>query len=229
MYINKWIFEYYVSKIDNMYIYVCMCMYVCMYVYKCPCVVYKCIYWCRYRNLSDCVCMYVWRDMTCTVCTVWQVAGSYALSYCKGRVPYPGSGMKIYPSVQEEGDCASMALAGSEVKSALSILQQGHTDRQRQVNDTGTHRQTAHAKGPSPSPSTKRQENRHMFMYFYMNVCMYVYININRNGKWMNINKWKICEKDWFYGHFCMYVGMAIGTAYVCKYACMYVCMYICI
>ena len=37
--------------------------------------------------------------MTCTVCTVWQVAGSFALSYCKGRVPYLGSGMKIYSSV----------------------------------------------------------------------------------------------------------------------------------
>ena len=39
MYVNEWIFENYVSKIDYMYIYVCMyvCMsigtaYVCMYV-----------------------------------------------------------------------------------------------------------------------------------------------------------------------------------------------------
>ncbi len=97
---------------------------------------------------------------------VWQVAGSYTLSYCKGRVPYLVSGMKIYSSVQEEGDCASMALVGSEVKSAQLILQQGHTDRQTdrqtQVSDTGTHRQTAHAKGPSHSPSTIRQENTHI-------------------------------------------------------------------
>ena len=83
--------------------------------------------------------MYVWLDgglyeilwgMTCTVCTVWQVAGSYTLSYCKGRVPYRVSGMKIYSSVQEQGDCAIMALGGSEMKSAPSPLQQGHTDRQ---------------------------------------------------------------------------------------------------
>ena len=68
--------------------------------------------------------------MTCTVCTVWQVAGSSALSYCKGRVPYLVSGMKIYSSVKEEGDCAILAIVGSPVKSAPSILQQGHTDRQ---------------------------------------------------------------------------------------------------
>jgi hypothetical protein len=63
--------------------------------------------------------------MTCTVCTV----GSSALSYCKGRVPYIVSGMKIYSSVQEEGDCAITALVCSEMKGALSLLQQGHTDR----------------------------------------------------------------------------------------------------
>ena len=68
--------------------------------------------------------------MTCTVCTVWQVAGSSALSYCKGRVPYLVSGMKIYSSVQEEDDCASMAIEGSPVEGAASILKQGHTDRQ---------------------------------------------------------------------------------------------------
>ena len=72
----------------------------------------------------------IWRGMTCTVCTVCQVAGSYALSYCKGRVPYIGGGMKIYSSVQEESDCASMAIAGSLMKSAPFLLQQGHTDRQ---------------------------------------------------------------------------------------------------
>ena len=82
------------------------------------------------------VCMYgrvyeiLWWGMTCTVCTVWQVAGSYTLSYCKGRVPYSVSGMKIYSSVQEQGDCAIMAIAGREMKSAPSLLQQGHTDRQ---------------------------------------------------------------------------------------------------
>jgi hypothetical protein len=80
--------------------------------------------------------------MTCTVCTVWQVAGSYTLSYCKGRVPDPNKGMKIYSSVQEEGDCAIMALRGSEMKSVLSKLQQGHIDRQTQISDTGTHIQT---------------------------------------------------------------------------------------
>ncbi len=61
---------------------------------------------------------------------VWQVAGSYTLSYCKGRVPYLVSGMKIYSSVQEQGDCASMAIEGSEVEGAPFNLQQGHTDRQ---------------------------------------------------------------------------------------------------
>ena len=61
------------------------------------------------------------------------MAGSSALSYCKGRVPYNGSGMKIYSSVQEEGGCASMVIAGSAMKSALSILQQEHTDRQTDV------------------------------------------------------------------------------------------------
>ena len=59
------------------------------------------------------------------------------------------------------------------VKSAASILQQGHTDRQTQVSDTGTHRQTAHAKGPSHSPSNIREENTHICM----NVCMYVCMN----------------------------------------------------
>ena len=118
--------------------------------------------------------------MTCTVCTVWQVAGSSALSYCKGRVPYLVSGMKIYSSVQEEGDCANMAIVCSLMKSALSILQQEdtdrQTDRQTQVSDTGTHRQTAHAKGPLHSPSTIRQENTLICMYECMYVCMYVRI-----------------------------------------------------
>ena len=59
---------------------------------------------------------------------------SYVLSYCMGRVPYLGSGMKIYSSVQEEGDCASIALGGSEMKSAPSQLQQGYTDRQKDTS-----------------------------------------------------------------------------------------------
>ena len=126
-------------------------MYVCMYVCKVECMI----------EMS--------RGMTCTVCTVWQVAGSSTLSYCMGRVLYLVSGMKIYSSVQEEGDCASMALVGSQVKSASSPLQQGHTDRQTdrqtQVSDTGTHRQTAHAKGPSHYPNTIRQENKHICMH----------------------------------------------------------------
>jgi hypothetical protein len=118
---------------------------------------YVCVYVSMYGGVYA-----MWRGMTCTVC-VWQVAGSYTLSYGKGRVPYLGSGMKIYSSVQEQGDCASMAIAGSDVKSAPSPLQQGHTDRQTdEVSDTGTHRQTAHAKGPSLSPSTIRQENMHI-------------------------------------------------------------------
>jgi hypothetical protein len=80
----------------------------------------------------------MWWGITCIACTVWQVAGSYTLSYCKGRVPYLVSGMKIYSSVQEQGDCASMALEGSEVKSAASRLQQGHADRQTdRQTDTG--------------------------------------------------------------------------------------------
>ena len=40
------------------------------------------------------------------------------------RVPYHGSGMKIYSSVQEEGDCARIAIVGSVVKSAPFIILQ---------------------------------------------------------------------------------------------------------
>ena len=137
-------------------------MYECMYV---------CMYICMVGGLYE-----MWRGMTCIVCTVWQVAGSSALSYCKGRVPYIGSGMKIYSSVQEQSDCAIMAPEDSVVKSGPLILQQGHTDRQTdrqtQVSDTGTHRQTAHAKGPSHYPSTIRQENTHICMYVFMVECM---------------------------------------------------------
>jgi hypothetical protein len=87
----------------------------------------------KYDNLYMYVCMYggvyeiLWRGMTCTVCTV---RGSSALSYCKGMVPYQVSSMKIYSSVQEQSDCASMVIVSSLMKSAPSPLQQGHTDRQ---------------------------------------------------------------------------------------------------
>ena len=101
----------------------------------------------KYDNLcmySMYVCMYgrvyeiLWWGMTCTVCTVWQVAESSALSYCKGKVPYSVSSIKIYSSVQEEGDCANLVIVGSEVKSAPSKLQQGHTDRQPMPRDPHT-------------------------------------------------------------------------------------------
>ncbi len=84
-------------------------------------------------QLSMYVCMYgglyeiLWRGVTGSA---WQVVRLSALSYCKGRIPYLVSGMKIYSSVQEQVDCAIMALVGSDVKSAPSPLQQGHTDRQ---------------------------------------------------------------------------------------------------
>ena len=65
----------------------------------------------------------LWWGMTCTVL---QVAESSALSYCKGRVPYSVSGMKIYSSVQEQGDCAIMAPEGSPVKSAPFPLVLGY-------------------------------------------------------------------------------------------------------
>ena len=132
---------------------------------------YVCVYVCMHGGLYG-----MWRGMTCTVCTVWQVAGSYTLSYCKGRVPYMVSGMKIYSSVQEEGDCASMTTEGSSaMKSAPSPLQQGHTDRQRQVSDTGTHIQTdSPCQGTSHYPSIIHQENMHICMY----VCMYVYMYV---------------------------------------------------
>jgi hypothetical protein len=120
-----------------------------------------------------CLCMYVCmvECMRCGTVGVWQVTGSNTLSYCKGRVPYLVSGMKIYPSVQEEGDCASIAIEGSPMRTlSPSYNRDTQTDRQTQVSDTGTHRQTVHAKGPSHSPSTIRQENRHICMY----VCKYV-------------------------------------------------------
>jgi hypothetical protein len=46
------------------------------------------------------------------------------------------------------------------------------TDRQTQVSDTGTHRQTAHAKR---EPHTMwEEENKHIFTYVCMYLCMYV-------------------------------------------------------
>jgi hypothetical protein len=126
----------------------------------------------------------MWRGITCTVCTVWQVTGSSALSYFKGRVPYSVSGMKIYSSVQKEGDCAIMALGGSLMKSAPSLLQQGHadrqTDRQTQVSDTGTHRQTD--RQPMPRDLTLPEQHtpgEQAHMYVCMYVCMYVRLCIH--------------------------------------------------
>ncbi len=101
-------------------------MYVCKFIFFNECI-YE--YYVNYSHMFMYVCM--GECMRCGTVGVWQVAGSYALSYCKGRVPYYlVSGMNIYPSVQEEGDCAIMAPIGSVMKSADSILQQGHTDRQ---------------------------------------------------------------------------------------------------
>ena len=111
----------------------------------------------------------MWRGKTYAVCTVWQVAGSYTLSYCKGRVPYRVSGMKIYSSVQEEGDCASMALAGSQVKSASSPLQQGHTDRQTDRRRLATQGHTDRQGTLTLPEHYTREEQAHMY------VCMYVY------------------------------------------------------
>ena len=72
-----------------------MCMYVCKFIFVNECIYEYNVYVCMYGGVND----EMWQGMTCTVCTVWQVAGSYALFYCKGRVPYLGSGMKIYSSV----------------------------------------------------------------------------------------------------------------------------------
>ena len=142
-------------------------------------------------HASTNVCMYggvheiLWRGMTCSVCTVWQVAGSSTLSYCKGRVPYLVSGMKIYTSVQEEGDCASIAITGSVVKSVASPLQQGHTDRQTdrqiQVSDTGTHRQTdSPCQGTLTLPehhTPGEQARMYVLRIYELSTNEYVYLN----------------------------------------------------
>jgi hypothetical protein len=68
----------------------CVCMYVSLYlsmnVFTNTMLIISYVYVCMYVCMGD-------------VVGVWQVAGSSALSYCKGRVPYLVSGMKIYPSV----------------------------------------------------------------------------------------------------------------------------------
>jgi hypothetical protein len=120
------------------------------------------------------VCIYggvyeMWRGMICTLCNVWQVAGSSTLSYCKGRVPYRVSGMKIYSSVQEEGDCASIALGGSLMESAPSPLQQGHTDRQTDRRRLATQGHTDRQPMPREPHTMWEEENKHICMY----VCMY--------------------------------------------------------
>jgi hypothetical protein len=60
MYINEGIFEYYVSKIDYMIIYVCMneSKFVCMYEYRDCIYMYVHMYLCMYE-FRDCICMYV--------------------------------------------------------------------------------------------------------------------------------------------------------------------------
>jgi len=57
----------------------------------------------------------VWWGMPCTLCTVWQVAGSSTLFFCMGRVPYIVSGGDVYSSIQEDSDDAVMATGGSVV------------------------------------------------------------------------------------------------------------------
>ena len=132
-YVYKWIY----LQIQCM----CICIYVCICMYNtvsvCTYVVFIYFDLRTNKHLILYICMYVWwsawdvagYDMYCVYC----MAGGrvvYTILLCKGRVPYLVSGMKIYPSVQEEDDCASMAIACSVVKSAPSPLQQGHTDRQ---------------------------------------------------------------------------------------------------
>ena len=124
---------------------------------------------------------------------VWQVAGSSALSYCKGRVPYNVSGMKIYPSVQEQGDCASMALVGSDMNSALSPLQQGHTDtqtdRRRLATQGHTDRQPMPRDPHPPRAPYVKKIGTYVCMYVCMYVCTYYkYMYVNMNGK-LNVYK----------------------------------------
>ena len=83
------------------------------------------------------------------------------------RVLYLVSGMTIYSSVQEEGDCASMAPAGSEMKSAPSLLQQGHTERCRLATQGHTDRQ-----GTLTLPEHyTREEQAHMYVCMYVHTC----------------------------------------------------------
>ena len=160
-----------------------MCMYACMYVSL-------------YLSMNAftntmliiliCICMYVW-------VSVWDVV---VYGRWQGRIHYS--------SVREGFLTSSVAWISIPLsKSRVTVLawpskaamwralrphynRDTQTDRQTQVSDTGTHRQTAHAKGPSPSPSTNRQENTHICMY----VCMYYkYMYVNMNGK-RNVYKW---------------------------------------
>ena len=98
------------------------------------------------------------------------MAGSSILSYCKGRVPYIVSGMKIYSSVQEEGDYASTAIVCSLVKSALSILQQGQTDRQTDRRRLATQGHTDRQPMPRDPHTTRAPYAGRTSIY----VCMYV-------------------------------------------------------
>ena len=126
--------------------------------------------------LSTYVCMVECMYVSMYVCKY----GSSALSYCKGRVSYLLSGMKIYPSVQEEGDCASTALGGSDVKSALSPLQQGHTDRQtdrRRLATQGHTDKQPMPRDPHPPRAPYARRTRTyvcMYVYVCIYVCMYV-------------------------------------------------------
>ncbi len=140
-----------------------MCMYACMFVSL-------------YLSMNAftntmliiliCICMYVW-------VSVWDVV---VYGRWQGRIHYPIVRVGFLTSVVA---WRSIPLS----KRRVTVLswpweaarwralrpnynRETQTDRQTQVSDTGTHRQTAHAKGPSHSPSTKRQEN---------SVCMYVW------------------------------------------------------
>ena len=54
-------------------------------------------------------------------------------TYGKGRIPYMGSSGDIDSSIQEDSDGAGTAIPGRPVQCRLSMLQQGHTDRQTDI------------------------------------------------------------------------------------------------
>ena len=62
--------------------------------------------------------------------------------YCMGYGSYLVSSSDIDSPIQENSDDASMAPGGRPMQCGASTLQQGHTDRQMQVSETGTSRQT---------------------------------------------------------------------------------------